>query len=610
MELKASLGVIIVLLAGWTCAPELRVGGGATRAAGSGLGVDAKTDGVLARDRFGGIDLPVSKPSGFFRTGQIGSRWVLVTPQGHPSWMRAVYAVDWNDGGEAARKALQMKYGGDPMGFGVHAVKRLRDWGFNTLGEYSSPYVLPVPTFLRPRGNAEQMPFIRFLNVSWYGSINQGHLAPAPFKTLLAGAVDGEVYHDWPGHIPDVFDPNFEIYARNLAADLKTDSRDTVFTEKTASGGRPDPSLKDTPWVVGTTGDDSDYLFGFGPGPEAPSRDGVFHPHIGWVVAVTKPIQHENSQVGAAFGDKRTVQYADPVVYAKQAWRDFLQRKYGTIRNLNSAWGADYTTFDSDGGWPSGKGLLDESGRHSWIGSDAVRLSNARRSVLADVNDFLELYAEQYFLVIHDAIKAATPNHLVFGPAVLDSHGGLTRPQILKAAGRHCDVIQIDLNTNRFDLMDQTYALTGKPMIVWMGFKANPDSSVHSSASLDLAAKTQEERGILYRQEVTRLFSFATRNGTFPIVGLDWWEYMDKPAEQANWGLVTPQDNAYDGKEAVEARGKDRWGYLTGGEDRNYGDFLSAVKNTNLMIEQQLTKALGEGRPALSGPHPATQAWR
>ena len=42
---------------------------------------------------------------------------------------------------------------------------------------------------------------------------------------------------------------------------------------------------------------------------------------------------------------------------------------------------------------------------------------------------------------------------------------------------------------------------------------------------------------------------------------------MDKPAERANWGLVTPRDNAYDGKEAVEVRGKDRWGYCTGGED-------------------------------------------
>jgi hypothetical protein len=147
-------------------------------------------------------------------------------------------------------------------------------------------------------------------------------------------------------------------------------------------------------------------------------------------------------------------------------------------------------------------------------------------------------------------------------------------------------------------------------MFVWIGFKANSDSAVSSSTSSDLTAKTQEERGILYRQEVKRLFTFATRNGTFPVVGFDWWEYMDKPAEGANWGLVTPNDNAYDGKEDVRARGRDRWGFPTGGEDRNYGDFISAVKNSNLMIDHQLTKELGEGQAARLGPLPASPSGR
>ena len=610
MELKARVGIMVLLLAALSFAVESCTAVRASPAADVGLSADVEMSPPTKHDRFGGIILPAGKPCGFFQTKKMGARWMFVTPEGHPFWMRAVYAVDWNDGGDAARTAFQTKYQGDSMGFAAHAVNRLSDWGFNTLGEYSSPYMLPVPTYYRPTGNPQLMPFIRYLNVSWYGAINQGRLAPAPFKTLLAGAVDPSVYRDWPGHIPDVFDPNFEIYARNLAADLKTDTQDTIFTEKGASGGLPNPSLKDTPWVGGTSGDDSDNLFGFGPGPGAPSRDGVLHPHIGWVVAVTKPLQSENTEVGVAMGAKRTLTYADPTVYAKKAWRDFLLQKYKTIGNLNSAWGSNYSTFDSDGGWPSGKGLMDESGRNAWIGDDPVRLAGTRPSVAADMDEFLGLYAERYFQVIHDAIKAATPNHLVFGPAVLDSHGGLTRPQILKAAGRYCDVIQIDLNLNRMDLIAHTYALTGKPMFVWIGFKANSDSAVSSSTSSDLTAKTQEERGILYRQEVKRLFTFATRNGTFPVVGFDWWEYMDKPAEGANWGLVTPNDNAYDGKEDVRARGRDRWGFPTGGEDRNYGDFISAVKNSNLMIDHQLTKELGEGQAARLGPLPASPSGR
>jgi hypothetical protein len=253
---------------------------------------------------------------------------------------------------------------------------------------------------------------------------------------------------------------------------------------------------------------------------------------------------------------------------------------------------------------------MDESGHNPWIGNDAVRLSTARPSVVVDLDEFLGLYADRYFQVIHDAIIAAAPSHLVFGPAVLDSHGGLTRPQILKAAGRYCDVIQIDLNLNRFDLVDKTYSQTDKPMFAWIGIKANPDSAISGAASGDLMAKTQGERGVVYRQTVARLFSFATRDGSIPIVGLDWWEYMDKPAERANWGLVTPNDNAYDGKQAVEARGKDRWGYRTGGEAGNYGDFLSAVESTNLMIDQQLKEVSGGGRTTLSSAREATQARR
>jgi hypothetical protein len=327
------------------------------------------------------------------------------------------------------------------------------------------------------------------------------------------------------------------------------------------------------------------------------------HPNIGWVVAVTKPSQRENLQVGAAFGQRQRVQYNDPVVYAKKAWRAFLEQKYGTIGRLNSVWGSDYTTFDSDGGWPSGRGLMDESGHNPWIGDDAVRLSTARPAVVVDLNEFLELYADRYFQVVHDAITTAVPHHLVFSPAVLDSHGGLSRPQILRAAGRYCDVIQIDLNLNRFDLIEKTYTETGKPMFAWIGFKANADSAINGPASGDLTAKTQVERGTLYKQEVMRLFSFATHDGTYPVLGFDWWEYMDKPAEQSNWGLVTPNDNAYDGKEATEARGRDPWGYLTGGENRDYGDFLSAVKNTNLLIDQQLTKSAGGGGTIPSDPH-------
>lgn len=559
-----------------------------------------------AHDPFGGIRGSSVEHAQFFKLQKIGSRWTLITPNGDPFWMRAVYAVGWTEGGTEADAAFKSKYAGDGFRFAEHAVKRLKSWGFNTLGEYSSPYVLPVPTYYRPRGNPEKMPFIRFLDISWYSTIDEGGLAPGPVKTLLAGAVDPEVYKGWPGHVPDVFDPNFPIYARSAAADLRTAHHDTVFTAKTPNGGLPESSLDDSPWLIGTTPDDSDDLFGFGPGPDHPGLDGVVHPNIAWIVAVTKPTQTENTQVGAALGERQTVRYADPTVYAKRAWRDFLAKKYGTIADLNRSWNSHYTTFDSDGGWPNGKGLLDESGRNPWMGTDPDGLANASPHVRQDLNEFLGLYADQYFRVVTEAIRAATPRHLVFSPAVLDSHGGLTRPEILKAAGLYCDAIQVGLNSKSIDLIGETYRETHRPLFMWLGMTANADSPIRGSGPEALTVGTQQARGDYYATQVSFLSSYRAPDGVFPVIGIDWWEYMDKPSEKANWGLVSPRDNAYDGKEDVTAQSKDSLGFTTGGEKGDFGDFLDAVRSANSVMDQELAtewhsafaKGQGGGRQA------------
>ena len=55
---------------------------------------------------------------------------------------------------------------------------------------------------------------------------------------------------------------------------------------------------------------------------------------------------------------------------------------------------------------------------------------------------------------------------------------------------------------------------------------------------------------------------------------------------------VTRNDNPYDGKAAVRSAGTDQWGFHTGGEDQDYGDFLSTVRSTNFEIQERLTRDL------------------
>ena len=555
-------------------------------------------DDLPKRDRYGGVKQRVMEAPGYFRTQKVGDRWMLVTPEGNPFWMAGVYVVDFRDGNKAAAEAFAAKYGSDWAKFSEHAVRRLRAWGFNTLGEYSGAHLLPVPTRCNPRGNQEKMPFLRILNPSWYSAVNLWGLAPGPVKTLITGGVDPNIYKGRLGHLPDVFDPNFEAYARALASDPrqedpgcpaaeKLDNAELDGEQQAAPRGPRHPTLADTPWLIGTTMDDADHLFGFGPGPESPGHNRLIHPHIGWIVAVTNPTQSHNHEIGKPFGLKREVEYADQSVYSKLAWRDYLLGKYGSLESLNVAWGSDYTSWDSDGGWPQGRGLLDENGRHPWIGADYERLSDTAPRVAADMDEFLERFADRYFAVVAAAIRAATPNHLVLSPTMLNAHRGLSRRQVLRAAGRHCDLIQVHQDPDTPALIGVTYQESRKPLLSWVGIAARSDSAVDTPTDQG-EVETQGDRGARYQQVVETLFSYQAPDGSYPMVGLDWWEYMDKVDEGVNWGLVTPQENAYDGREAAVRRGTDRWGYSTGGEARNYGDFLSNVTSANQDVLRKL----------------------
>ena len=82
-------------------------------------------------------------------------------------------------------------------------------------------------------------------------------------------------------------------------------------------------------------------------------------------------------------------------------------------------------------------------------------------------------------------------------------------------------------------------------------------------------------------------------NGDLYIVGINWWELVDNQSEHTNWGLISRRDNAYDGTEAVRAIGRDPWGFPTGGEENDYGDFLTNVRQTNAEVAQEFRRQLG-----------------
>jgi hypothetical protein len=352
--------------------------------------------------------------------------------------------------------------------------------------------------------------------------------------------------------------------------------------------------------MMGIAMDDTDDLFGFGPGAEIAAPR--LHPHLGWIALVTNFQQSSSAWVSS---------YADRKVYTKYALRDFLAGRYGTISALNSAWHSTYTSFDSAGGWGVGSGLLDENGRNPWVGRWEDEMATATPGVRADLSDFLYLYARQYFSVMARKMRQYAPQHLVFGPAALNGWQGLTRKEILRAAGEQVDVLQCAIGSQQAVELTATYA-GNKPLVTWDSFIANADSALwrypnpEDLAGFSRLALTQAQRGQTYADKVTFLFNAKTPNGVYPVAGIKLWSWTDHWWEKANFGLVSFSDNAYNGREAVVSRGNDPWGWPTGGEERNYGDFLSPVTDVNVKVTQWLAGTPAPAPAPLPPPPPCT----
>jgi len=198
-------------------------------------------------------------------------------------------------------------------------------------------------------------PFIWALNGGYYG------IRAGSFKNIYLGVDTAQNPRTYIGMFPDVFDPAFASNVDAFASDFNGSSAaGSVF-------GAPPTSTP--PLAIGITTDDGDYTTGFGPGPDGEASQGKIH--LISDGSQPSPLRRRRPPLSGPTG-------AIPIQWSTPSGPGgLLAAKYTTIDALNAAWGSSYTTFDTDGGWPGGSGLLDENGRHQWIGSDPYELSGA-----------------------------------------------------------------------------------------------------------------------------------------------------------------------------------------------------------------------------------------
>lgn len=255
-------------------------------------------------------------------------RWWFCDPAGNRFFMNSVEVVD---GSEASGYGTVMtsKYGNTTYGGYGALINRLKNYGFNAIGDNSSLYALPAET-VSGSGNPTQAPFI-YLYEGARGNRNQG----APFKDLFS--TSSPSYTGWRADtLPDVFDPNFTTHANaTTTADSPWGTSET-FTSFSA--------LDANPWLIGVEVGDTDDLASFK--ISQPPSQGVGW-HIGWLAATAAPYE--------VYSGRWYMVFSNPAVQTKQAWTSWLRQTdnggpgYETIQALNSAWGSNYSTFGSSG---------------------------------------------------------------------------------------------------------------------------------------------------------------------------------------------------------------------------------------------------------------------
>lgn len=298
------------------------------------------------------------KTSRFFTVEKVGSRWWYMTPEGHAFIALSVSGVNsaTRDGQDKSGKTygdyVKAKYAGKPH--------FRANWANATLDRLHRWGFNTIGTFshkVQTEPHLQQrLPYVVTLRLS--------------NKAVIEKAVGNLWEGIGGGKFPDLWHPDFESYI---------DKR----MQQVASA-----QMVRDPYILYLFPDQADELRGIG----------QHHYSLGWAALAGKPeiSGHPN--------------------YTKQKLRDMLREKYGEITRLNAAWKTTYTTWDSDGGYPNGRGFLDQ-GKGGIPGPTHQALDHDASPVMReDLHEFVELLFQRYAQTITSTIRKYDPHHLITTP--------------------------------------------------------------------------------------------------------------------------------------------------------------------------------------------------
>jgi agarase len=462
------------------------------------------------------------KATGFFRVEQVEGVWWFITPGGDRFISAGVNHVSFTADHAPAlgyapyARATAAKYGNEEKWAGA-TVDRLKSWGFNTIGGWSSSHAC------------------------------QREIAYTPILNLGVRAGG-----DWlRGTFPDVFSVRFQ---ESVEATVQAECL----------------PRRDDPWLLGYFTDNELKW-----GPDWRSATGLLAGYwalpansAGREKAVRVLRDHYNNNFArfAAVWKPRASSWEEVVRTArldqvsplvtesqqrlrqnmllgmvpKQVVIGYLLLQYGTIDRFNDA---DVPELGKQAG-TTFKSFAEVA--------TPQPLSPFDEELAAIETQFTSLVAAQYFHVCSTTIRKVDPNHLILG-----CRFAMKAPKEVAISMRdHVDVVSLNFYDAHAPQQHgrEIYQWTGKPLLISeFGFKAM-DSGLPNSKGAGLPVATQQDRADSSARYVQGLMAMPF------VVGFHWFEHADEPAEgrfdgeNCNYGLVNIKDEPW---EVLTARMRD-----------------------------------------------------
>ncbi|WP_406609494.1 beta-galactosidase [Agarivorans sp. JK6] len=481
------------------------------------------------RSRFSGYTGgPQLEATGFFRTEKIDGKWSLVDPDGYPYFATGldiirlansftITGIDYDHSKVAARSdddvtpedsKEKLEISQEAFDSAYVANQTRRDF-FDWLPSYDDPlaehYSYMRELFEGPVDRGEIFSFYSANLQRKYGQDGADYMGKWREVTMDRMLNWGfSCLGNWTA--PEFYSNDKIPYFANgwIIGDFKTvtsgddfwaplpDPFDPVFRERAeATVSQVKAEMQGSPWCVGIFIDNE----------KSWGRMGTINGHYGIAI--------------------HTLGRSDEESPTKAVFTQALKDKYGTVEQLNQAWG---TNIDS---WQAVAGGVSDLAHNE--------------AQLSDYSMLLELYASEYFKVVNESLKAQLPNHLYLGARFADWG---CNPEVVRAAAKHVDVVSY--NYYKEGLHPEPWKFLAEvdmPSIIGEFHIGVKEGFFHAGL---VTANDQTERGEMFEDYLNSVID----NPYF--VGAHWFQYIDSPitgrsfdGENYNVGFVGITDVPY-----------------------------------------------------------------